>query len=135
MRFVLTISLLFVVLILSVTPAISNPVFFPRRPGISPDGQTLAFSFQGDLWTVSAAGGRAERITVHSGYDRDPVFSPDGSVIVFASDRYDQYDLFTIPVKGGIPLRLTYAPTTDLPLDWSIDSRDCLLYTSPSPRD
>src|SRR5450756_1665002 len=46
-----------------------------RQPAISPDGSLVAFSFQGDIWTVPATGGRASRITIHDAYESHPVFS------------------------------------------------------------
>jgi tricorn protease len=98
----------------------SEPVF-ARRPAISPDGELVVFGYQGDLWSVPAAGGRAVRLTAHDACDRDPVFSPDGSQIAFASDRHGQLDVFVIPTRGGPPERLTYAPTPDIPQDWSAD--------------
>src|SRR5206468_1901266 len=41
-------------------------------PAISPDGAQVCFSYLGDLWTVSSAGGRASRITVHEANDSYP---------------------------------------------------------------
>ncbi|MDP8206842.1 MAG: S41 family peptidase [Candidatus Electryonea clarkiae] len=120
-RYLATAALYFGFLI---SQSMADPVFFPRRPGISPDGKTIAFTFQGDIWTVASDGGKAIRITANPSYDRNPVFSPDGSEIVFSSDRHGQYDLYVIPSTGGIPDRLTYAPTSEIPLDWSNDGSE-----------
>ena len=38
-----------------------------RYPAISPDGEQIAFSFRGDLWTVSSAGGTARPLSSHLG--------------------------------------------------------------------
>ena len=35
-----------------------NPLWL-RYPAISPDGKTVVFSYQGDLYRVSSAGGQA----------------------------------------------------------------------------
>src|SRR5688572_29646994 len=72
-----------------------------RYPVISPDGQTIVFSYKGDLYKVDAKGGVAIPITLSEGYDFMPVFSPDGKTLVFASDRHGNYDLFSVPLAGG----------------------------------
>ena len=104
----------------------AETVVFPRRPAISPAGDTIVFTAQGDLWRVDAAGGRAQRLTAHPAYDRDPVFSPDGEWLAFASDREAGFDVYVMPARGGRPERLTFAPSTDIPQDWSDDGRDVL---------
>jgi len=120
------ILLLLLILLGAATTALAEPVFFPRRPAISPTGETVVFSYQGDLWSVSADGGSARRLTAHPAYDRDAVFSPDGQRIAFASDRHGQFDLFVMAAGGGLPQRLTYAMTPDFPQDWSQDGQEVL---------
>ena len=44
-----------------------------RYPSISPDGKTVAFSYKGDIYTVSAEGGEARQITSNKSYDYSPV--------------------------------------------------------------
>ncbi|MCB2212244.1 hypothetical protein KQI52_09055 [bacterium] len=106
-----------------VTSAFATEPFMPRRPGISPDGSTVVFSFQGDLWSVASNGGMASRLTVHPAYDTQPVFSPDGNTIAFMSDRHGDYDVYTMPAMGGVPTRLTYGATTDQPFAFSNDGK------------
>ncbi len=75
-------ALLFVlvlILVLYAQALAAAEVFMPRYPAISPDGRTVVFSFQGDLWSVSADGGQAVRLTAHRAYDAHAVFSPDGT--------------------------------------------------------
>lgn len=108
-------------------PVSAEEVFFPRRPAISPDGQIVVFTAQGDLWRVSATGGRAERLTAHAAYDRDPVFSPDGATLAFASDREGSFDVYVMPAEGGRPQRLTFASSTDRPRAWSADGKEIIL--------
>jgi len=92
---------------------------FARYPAISPDGQTVAFSFQGDIWTVPVEGGRALRLTIHEAYESRPRFSPDGTQLVFASDRYGSDDLFVMDAGGSAPVRLTFHSAGDRPSDWT----------------
>src|SRR5689334_990731 len=54
---------------------------------VSPNGQTIVFDILGDLYTIPIAGGQATRITSGMGWDQQPRYSPDGSKIVFVSDR------------------------------------------------
>ncbi len=83
------------------------------QPNINPQGTKVAFSFQGDIWVVGIDGGRADRLTIHEGYDGHPKWSPDGNTIGFQSDRYGNFDIFTIPANGGSPKRLTYHSAND----------------------
>ncbi len=102
-------------LVVVATTVFATEALLCRYPAISPDGSAVVFSYQGDLWSVSADGGRAVRLTAHEAYDAWPVFAPDGASVAFASDRYGDFDVFVMPVDGGPPVRLTYAETTDLP--------------------
>ncbi len=96
---------------------------FARNPALSPDGQTVAFSWQGDIWTVPAEGGTAYRLTVHEAYDSHPRWSPDGSRLVFVTDRHGSGDLYVIGSRGEAPRRLTYHSAPDGPASWMPDGR------------
>ena len=83
-----------------------------RRNAISPDGQTLAFSYKGDIWTVPVSGGQARQLTSHRAHETDPLWSPDGKVLVFTSQREGSKDLYVTTPEGGVPKRLTTLPGT-----------------------
>lgn len=93
------------------TSAASDPLIL--EPSVSPDGSNIAFSYQGDIWTVPSSGGRADRITLHEGYESHPVWSSDASMLSFSSDRFGNDDIFVIPKDGGTPIRLTYHSADD----------------------
>ncbi len=94
-----------------------------RYPAISPDGNTIVFSYQGDLYTVSAKGGEARLLTMHEAYDYAPVWSPDGKHIAFASARYGGFDIFLIPAKGGKARRLTTNSGSEIPSSFTPDGK------------
>lgn len=84
-----------------------------RRPALSPDGQTIAFSWQGDIFTVAANGGDAKRLTIHESYEGTPVWSSDGQRIAFTSARNGNSDIYTISKNGGNLKRMTHHSTAD----------------------
>ncbi len=102
----------------------------PRHPAPSPDGSQIAFSWQGDLWLVPAAGGAARRITANPADERHPVWSRDGRLIAFSSDRHGNPDVFVMPTDGSeAPTRVTFASVTDIPYDFTPDGH-AVLFTS-----
>ncbi|HEY0273301.1 MAG TPA: peptidase S41, partial [Chitinophaga sp.] len=105
-------------------------VLWLRHPAISPDGQTIAFGFKGDIYLVPVAGGAAVPLTVHPAMDMTPIWSHDGKSIAFASDRFGNFDVFVIPVTGGTPKRLTYNSMPDYPYDFTPDNK-AVLFGSP----
>ena len=52
--------------------------YFLSYPALSPDGKTIVFSYEGDLWKADAAGGQAMRLTAMQGYESHARISPDG---------------------------------------------------------
>ncbi len=115
-------------LVCATASAVEAPL--PRHPAPSPDGTLIAFSWQGDLWLVPAAGGEARRITANPATERFPVWSSDGRSLAFASNRFGNDDVFVMPVDGSAePTRLTFASTPDLPDDFTPDGR-AVLFTS-----
>ncbi len=100
-----------------------------RYPAISPDGKQIAFSFQGDIWLVSSAGGDARAVTTHSGYERSPVWSPDSKSLAFMADWHGNVDVFLVRLPGGEPVRLTFYSADDEPTSFSRDGQK-VLFTS-----
>ncbi|MFC1500725.1 hypothetical protein ACFL6T_06905, partial [Candidatus Zixiibacteriota bacterium] len=94
-----------------------------RFPSLSPDAALIAFSYMGDIWIVSSEGGQARRLTNHIAYEREPVWSPDGTQIVFTSNRTGNNDLFLIPVSGGEAQQVTFHTSSDIATDFSPDGR------------
>jgi tricorn protease len=111
-----------VLALLATGSSISQPLWM-RYPSISPQGDKIAFDYQGDLFVVDSKGGTANQITSHTAYDFKPVWSNDGSQIAFASNRYGNFDVYVVSPDGGTPTRLTYHSSNDLPYEFSNDGK------------
>jgi len=94
-----------------------------RTPALSPDGQTIAFSYAGDLWFVPLAGGEATLVTSHPAYDDTPRFSPDGTKLAFVSKRTGNGDLYVLSLDGGELRRLTFYDGGNELGDWAPDGQ------------
>ena len=60
------------------------------RPVISPDGKQIAFAAVGDIY-VMPVGGKPVNITKDQALDTDPAWSPDGSQLVYSSDKDSEH--------------------------------------------
>ena len=87
-----------------------------RFPDIYKD--KIVFSYGGDLWLASSAGGDARRITSDPGRELFPKFSPDGKWIAFTGQYDGNFNVYVMPAQGGQPRQLTFfqggaAPLSD----------------------
>ena len=111
--------------------AAESPLWM-RYPAISPDGKTIAFCYQGDIFTVPSTGGRATQLTTNPAYDTRPVWSPDGKSLAFASDREGSFDIYIMSREGGAPTRLTTHSASEMP-ETFLDNEHVLYAASIQP--
>jgi tricorn protease len=106
-------------------PVLGDPDTSDMRLLRYPDihGDTIVFSYAGNLWTVSAQGGQAVRLTSSVGFQSSAKFSPDGSSIAFSGNYDGNHDVYSIPSVGGEPKRLTWHPGRDRVIDWQNDGQ------------
>lgn len=67
---------------------------------VSPDGKTIVFDMLGDLYLLPIDGGKAERITSGLGFDTHPRFNPDGSKLLFISDRSGSENVWMLELNS-----------------------------------
>lgn len=119
-------------------------------PSWSPDGSLIAFLGNDDetdawgaknvhVWTVSPQGGPERKLTGE--HDRTaldlmatdlrdfhdspaPVWSPDGSTLHYLVSDEGSTHLYSVPVKGGMPRRVTSGPLALLALEGSKRTKD-----------
>lgn len=110
----------------------NKEVYFLSQPSLTPDGQTVIFSYEGDLWKAGIKEGNAVRLTAMQGYETDARVSPDGKWIAFTGRQYGNPDVFIIPVNGGDVKQLTYFSGADNVCSWSWDSKTVYFTSSRS---
>ena len=91
----------------------SRSFFGDRHPAWSPSGDSIVFSsdpgqgnvdlYRLDLRIRSSAPARAERLTTGTSYDAEATWAPDGTELVFVSDRTGNPELFAMSLIGLAP--------------------------------
>jgi Tol biopolymer transport system component len=105
---------------------------------LSPDGTRLAVSkfsskTSSNIWLMDLPGGRSTRFTFGSAMDVGPVWSPDGSSIIFESNRDGRGNLYQKPVSSLKEEEILLRSSEDNnPESWSRDGR-FLLYLARKP--
>jgi tricorn protease len=117
-------SLFFAALTANLALAAENTQLLLQKPTLS--RTQIAFMYAGDLWSVPREGGEARHLTTGPGVENNPIFSPDGSTILFTGEYDGNVDVFTMPASGGVPKRLTWHPAADVALGWAPDGKKVL---------
>jgi tricorn protease len=74
-------------------------------------GDRVVFTYGGDLWTATASGGTATRLTAHPGVETYAKYSPDGKWIAFTGQYDGDEQVYVMPSTGGEPKQLTFYPS------------------------
>jgi eukaryotic-like serine/threonine-protein kinase len=112
-----------------------------RTFALSPDGKRVAFERADtrnpdtiNIWLYDFARGTTTRFTSDSAWDQSPVWSPDGSQIVFASNRGTEFDLYEKPSNLAAEDKLLFRSAEQkAPGDWSPDGKLLLFYSLIPP--
>jgi tricorn protease len=98
------------------------------QPAIS--AAHVAFIYGGDLYIADLNGAsnptNVRRLTTDDGVESNPAFSPDGKTIAFSAQYDGNTDVFTVPVAGGAPTRLTWHPVADVVQGFTPDGKGVL---------
>lgn len=92
-----------------------------RQPTMHNDD--VVFVYANDLWKANINGGDAIRLTSDDGYESNPHFSKDGTLIAFTAQYDGNVDVFVVAADGGEPQRLTYHPSADFVQGWTPDGK------------
>jgi tricorn protease len=95
-------------LLLLISNSVTAQTKLLRFPDIH--GDQVVFTYGGDLWTASASGGSAIRLTAHPGVEVFGKFSPDGKWIAFTGQYDGDEQVYVMPAGGGVPRQLTFYP-------------------------
>ncbi|HEY6060447.1 MAG TPA: S41 family peptidase [Gemmatimonadales bacterium] len=130
MRTPLTLALLATVLPTPAgAPAVEPPTAphgYYRWPTIR--GETIVFTAEGDLWTVSIQGGEARRLTTHAAEESHAAISPDGTTLAFSAGYEGPTEVYTMPLGGGLPRRRTWEGAPATVVGWTSEGR--ILYAT-----
>jgi Tol biopolymer transport system component len=107
-----------------------------RNPELSPTDDRVALECfdpanqQRDIWLYDLARNVASRFTFDAADDADPLWSPDGRAVVFASDRLGTVDVFQKAVGGVSEEQLVLKSAGNTPtMSWSPDGHTIALLT------
>ncbi len=110
------------------------------QPWLSPDEKAVVVdqldpqAGASDLWLIDLSRDISSRFTFDPKNEQSPAWSPDGSLIVFTSDRGGPYNLYQkLSTGAGQEEPLQKSASAQMPDDWSRDGR-FLLYRALDPK-
>ncbi|MGV3615696.1 MAG: S41 family peptidase [Fimbriimonas sp.] len=116
----LTLTTAMVMTLLTTQDAPTEPRLM-RFPSIK--GDTVVFTYAGDLWVANVGGGLARRLTSSAGLETRAKISPDGKWVAFTGQYEGNSDVYVVPIEGGEPKRLTFEAEADNVANWTPDGK------------
>src|SRR5215471_3499879 len=101
---------------------------YVRYPTIHQDA--IVFVAEDDLWLVSTAGGRAERLTAGVAEVKTPWFAPDGKQLAFVGKAEGSEEVYLMPGLGDETKRLTFYSSPCHIAGWAATGERILLANS-----
>jgi len=109
------------------------------QPAFSPDGQKVAFAWDGekrenfDIY-VKAVGAKAPlRLTSNPAAEYHPAWSPDGRYIAFCRAASDHFEIWSLSAQGGAERKLGEAAVCE-GLSWSSDGKYLAVVDKVAPQ-
>ena len=93
-------------------------------------GDAVVFVCEDDLWTVSAQGGIARRLTSNLGEVDWPALSPDGHLLAFTGREEGPPEVFIMAALGGPARRLTFLGGDARVVGWTPDGAEIVFASS-----
>jgi len=109
----------------------------PDAWDLSPDGRSLVFQVVhsrgfSDLDVIPVAGGPPRVLVTNGAYNSQALWSPDGSQVVYVSDKSGSDDVWVVDASGGGPRDLTSSPSEVGDPQWSKDGTTVYFVSGPS---
>src|SRR5207247_2169605 len=76
-----------------------------------------------EIYVMNADGSNQTRLTNNPAVDREPAWSPDGTQIVFWSNRDGDREIYKMNADGSSQTRLTYNSASDRSPSWTSDGK------------
>jgi serine/threonine protein kinase len=106
------------------------------NPELSPDGRWVAFNrsidLNMDIWLLETERGLLNRFTIDERFDHSPLWSSDGTRLVFNANRKGVFGIYQKSARGSGSEELVHAVQRSVAMDWSRDGR-FLLYRALDP--
>ena len=76
-----------------------------------------------EIYVMNVDGTNPIRLTNNDASDYQPIWSPDGKMILFTSERDGNEEVYMMNVDGSDPVNLTDNPSSDTVGSWSPDGK------------
>lgn len=104
-------------------------------PSWSPDGKFVVYDETitgqaGDVIVIEIETGEKTRLTIDPGNDTEPMYSPDGTKIVFSSSRTGVQHIYVMDADGSNEVQITSGTSSSGAPRWSPDGTKILFSSS-----